>query len=64
MGGFKKQAKPSIDYDALARARAEEERKKELERQSRGTEGTIKTSYTGVLGVKEDNLKRKNLLGE
>lgn len=39
-----------------------EERKKALERQRRGAESTIKTSYTGVLDTK--NLNRKKLLGE
>jgi hypothetical protein len=65
MGGFSKPKKqPQIDYEALARANAAAERKKMMERQSRGTESTIKTSYAGVLGVKEDGLKRKKLLGE
>ena len=39
-----------------------EERKKALERQRRGAESTIKTSYSGVLDTK--NMKRKKLLGE
>jgi len=39
-----------------------EERKKALERQRRGAESTIKTSYMGVLDTK--NLNRKKLLGE
>lgn len=38
------------------------ERKKALERQRRGAESTIKTSYTGVLDTK--NMNRKKLLGE
>lgn len=39
-----------------------EERKKALERQRRGAESTIKTSYAGVLDTK--NISRKKLLGE
>lgn len=38
------------------------ERKKALERQRRGVESTIKTSYSGVLDTK--NMNRKKLLGE
>lgn len=49
---------------ALASQQAEEERKKTLERQRRGIEGTIRTSHTGLLGEKENTLQRKKLLGE
>ena len=41
---------------------AEEERQKALERQRRGVESTIKTSYNGLLDTKD--LNRKKLLGE
>lgn len=65
MGGVLKAPKETkVDYDALARQRAEEERQKALERRRRGIDGNIKTSYGGVLGVKEEGLKRKKLLGE
>ena len=50
--------------DTEAEKRAEKEKQENLERQRRGQEGTIKTSYTGILGEKENDLKRKNLLGE
>lgn len=49
---------------AIAKQQEEEERKKALERQRRGLEGNIKTSYQGLLGEKENAMKRKNLLGE
>lgn len=50
---------PVVDNAAQ---RAEEERKKAMERQRRGLESTIKTSYHGVLDTK--NMNRKKLLGE
>lgn len=55
---------PVVDVEAEAKRRAEEERLETLERQRRGQEGTIHTSYNGILGEKEDTLKRKNLLGD
>lgn len=55
---------PVVDTDAEAKKKAEQDRQETLERQRRGQEGTIKTSYAGILGEKENNLKRKNLLGE
>ena len=39
-----------------------EKRRKALERQRRGVESTIKTSYSGLLDTKD--LNRKKLLGE
>lgn len=50
-----------------AEAAAEEERKKEQERLRRGREGTIRTSYNGILNSDNSNnteFKRKKLLGE
>lgn len=68
MGGikniFSSPKEPVIDYDKIASDRKDEERKKNLERQNRGMDSTIKTSYTGVLGINEDKMKRKKLLGE
>ena len=55
---------PVVDTEAEAKKRAEKEKQENLERQRRGQEGTIKTSYTGILGEKENDLKRKNILGE
>lgn len=55
---------PVVDTQAEAKKKAEQEKQESLERQRRGQEGTIRTSYNGILGEKEDNLKRKNLLGE
>ena len=55
---------PVVDTEAEAKKRAEKEKQENLERQRRGQEGTILTSYTGILGEKENDLKRKNLLGE
>ncbi len=70
MGGVFRFSAPSstpvvVDNSAeIAKQQAEEERKKALERQRRGWEGNIKTSYNGLLGEKENNLQRKKLLGE
>lgn len=71
MGGVFRFSAPSssapviVDNSAeIAKQQAEEERKKALERQRRGWEGNIKTSYAGLLGEKENNLQRKKLLGE
>ncbi len=55
---------PVVDTEAEAKKRAEIQKEETLERQRRGQESTIRTSYSGILGEKEDNLKRKNLLGE
>ncbi len=55
---------PVVDTEAEAKKRAEKEKQENLERQRRGQEGTIQTAYTGILGEKENDLKRKNLLGE
>lgn len=62
MGG--KKTPKYVDTEAIAKAEAEAERKKTIERQRRGIEGTINTSFQGILNKKEDGLKRKNLLGE
>lgn len=55
---------PVVDTEAEAKKRAEKQKEETLERQRRGQESTIRTSYSGILGEKENNLKRKNLLGE
>ena len=55
---------PVVDTEAETQKNAEQEKQENIERQRRGQEGTIRTSYNGILGEKEDNLKRKNLLGE
>ena len=55
---------PVVETEAEAKKRAEKQKQETLERQRRGQESTIKTSYSGILGEKENNLKRKNLLGE
>jgi hypothetical protein len=59
----KKESKP-VDYEAIARARTEEERKKLLERQRRGLSSMIRTSYTGVLSKNDTGSQPKKLLGE
>lgn len=65
MGGLKGGKTPApVDTHAIAKAEAEKERQKIVERQKRGLEGTIKTSYSGILEPKEMNLVRKKLLGE
>lgn len=43
---------------------AEEEKQKALDRQRRGLESNIKTSYQGMLDTKDMNFTRKKLLGE
>jgi len=58
-----KKPKP-VDYEAIARARTEEERRKLLERQRRGMGSMIKTSYTGVLNRNDTGSQPKKLLGE
>ncbi len=45
--------------EAEAKARQEA-----LERQRRGIESNIRTSYKGILKTNEDSFKRKKLLGE
>lgn len=45
--------------DAEAKARQEA-----LDRQRRGVESNIRTSYKGILKTNEDSFKRKKLLGE
>lgn len=47
-----------------AEKNAEAERKKAMERQRRGMDGTIKTSYNGIFDPKNMDLTRKKLLGE
>lgn len=44
---------PVVDTEAEAKKRAEKEKQENLERQRRGQEGTIKTSYTGILGERK-----------
>ncbi len=55
---------PVVDTQVEAQNNTEQEKQENIARQRRGQEGTIRTSYNGILGEKEDNLKRKNLLGE
>lgn len=61
---------PRVEYvsnnnaELEANKKADEERKKALDRQRRGMESTIQTSYTGVLEPKNMELNRKRLLGE
>ena len=57
-------SKKKLNPTDIVRFDWEKEKQENLERQRRGQEGTIKTSYTGILGEKENDLKRKNLLGE
>lgn len=49
----------TTDTDAEA-----QKRKEAQERQRRGLESNIKTSYQGILRPNEDSFKRKKLLGE
>lgn len=64
MGGVLSPDKPKVPVIVMdnSEKNADEERQKALERQRRGLESTIKTSYTGMLDGK--NLNRKKLLGE
>ena len=55
---------PKIESAIETEDSSEEDRKKALERQRRGLEGTIKTSYSGILTQSNSDLSRKNLLGE
>ncbi len=66
MGGVFRSPSPApvVDTQAIAAAAAEEERKKAQERRRRGLEGTVKTSYTGILDSDDKEFKRKKLLGE
>lgn len=66
MGGVLKSPKTPkpVDTNKIAKDEAEKERLKILERQKRGMEGTIKTSYQGILQPSENSLVRKKLLGE
>ncbi len=45
-------------------AEASAEKDETEKRQRRGMESTIRTSYNGILDVKNMNLNRKKLLGE
>lgn len=64
-GGSPKIETPAVDTSAQdAEKKAEEERKKAMERQRRGLDSTIKTSYSGILDLKNMDLNRKKLLGE
>lgn len=63
MGGvFSSPKEVEVPIYDNADKQAEEERRKALARQRRGLEGTINTSYRGLLTSKD--LKRKKLLGE
>lgn len=53
-----------VDAAAEAEKNAEAERQKALERQRRGLDSTIRTSYTGLLDPQNMDLSRKKLLGE
>ncbi len=56
---------PRVDHsEETAKAEAEAERKKIIERQRRGLAGTIRTSNRGILYPGDRGLKRKKLLGE
>ena len=70
MGGVLSPSKPdkpapapiiekSDNNEAEAKARQEA-----LERQRRGIESNIRTSYKGILKTNDDSFKRKKLLGE
>lgn len=45
-------------------AEASAEKKDSAERRQRGMDSTIRTSYNGILDVKDMDLNRKKLLGE
>ncbi len=66
MGGIfsSPKAPDPVDTAKIAQEEAEKERQKILERQRRGMEGTIKTSYQGILQESNGDLVRKKLLGE
>lgn len=61
MGGVLSTPKPKVP-EVKEVTNPDDERKKLQERQRRGMESTIKTSYNGLLNGKE--LNRKKLLGE
>lgn len=63
-GGSPKIELNSVDSAAESEKKAEEERQKALERQRRGLDSTIRTSYTGILNPQQMDLSRKKLLGE
>lgn len=65
MGGILSPSKPKIPTVVVSDdsgKNADEAKQQALERQRRGVESTIKTSYNGV--VNGNDLKRKKLLGE
>lgn len=64
LGSSPKIDTPNTNTGVDADKKAEEERKKALERQRRGMESTIRTSYGGILDSQNQSLNRKNLLGE
>lgn len=65
MGGKKAKAPSVVDTESIAKAEAEKERIKTIERQRRGIAGTIRTSHRGIVNNGEkQQLQRKNLLGE
>lgn len=65
--GPKVQYVPYVD-NSVAESKAAEEKTRQdaLDRQRRGMEGTIRTSYNGILQADNgnDSFKRKKLLGE
>lgn len=63
-GSPKIEMAPTVVSNDDAEKTAEDERKKALERQRRGMDSTIKTSYNGVFDPKNMDLTRKKLLGE
>ncbi len=66
MGGVFKTPKPKMEPVIVQETVVDEDkaRQEALARSRRGMESTIRTSYNGILGDKEQNLKRKQLLGE
>lgn len=66
MGGIFKAPKIDAVVDNSAQKTADEEaaRKEALERQRRGMESNIYTSYQGAMAEGTDTLRRKKLLGE
>lgn len=63
-GGSPKIELNTVDTSVDANKKADEERQKALERQRRGLDSTIRTSYNGILNPQNMELNRKKLLGE
>lgn len=66
MGGIFRSPDFQVDDTAEreAEAKAKEEKQEAIERKRRGLDGTINTSYQGVLKKNENTQRGKNLLGE